>query len=138
MTETTRDLVKAFFAALTAGTFTADFFADEIHTQSISSQPNHSAEFYVGGVKATQAQFPGGLHYTIDSIIVEGDSAAAQVRGHGVTADGREYANRYGFFFTFKDGRIATLFEMFDPRPIDELIMPGIREYIARVTAAKP
>lgn len=131
MTQSLHDLVKAFFAAMPAGELTADFFASEIETQSIASQPNLSAEYYIGGINLLQAQFPDGLHYTVESIVAEGDRAAARVRGHGVMKDGREYLNDYSFWFTFKDGRIASIFEFFDPKPVDELIMPVLQAFLA-------
>lgn len=136
MTQASHDLVKAFFAAMPAGTLTTDFFAAEIETQSITSQPNHSAAFYLGGIQLLQAQFPEGLHYTVESIVAEENRAAARVRGHGTMKDGREYRNTYSFWFTFKDGKIASIFELFDPRPVDELIMPVLAAFLAE--QAKP
>ena len=136
MTQSSHDLVKSFFAAMPAGELTIDFFTPDLETQSITSPPNRSAEFYVGGINLVQAQFPAGLHYTAESIVAEGDRAAARVRGHGVMKDGREYRNDYTFWFTFRDGRIASVFEFFDPKPVDELIMPVVRAFMAE--QAKP
>lgn len=132
MTQSSHDVVKAFFAAMPGGKLTTDVFAAEIETQSISSQPNHSAEFYVAGIRLLQAQFPEGLHYTVKSIAAEGDRAAARVSAAGTMTDGREYRNEYCFWFTFKDGRIATIFEFFNPKPVDELIMPVLAAHLAK------
>jgi ketosteroid isomerase-like protein len=136
MTQSSHELVKAFFAAMPAGTLTTDFFASEIETRSITSQPQHSAEFYVGGIKLLQSQFPEGLYYTVESIAAEEDRAAARVTGRGTMKDGREYRNDYCFWFTFKDGRIATIFEFFNPKPVDDLIMPALSAFFAQ--QAKP
>ncbi len=131
MTQSSHDLVKSFFAAMPAGELTEDFFTPDMETQSITSPPNRSAAFYVGGINLVQAQFPEGLHYMVEAIVAEGDRAAARVRGHGVMKDGREYRNDYTFWFTFRDGRIASVFEFFDPVPVDELIMPVVRAFMA-------
>lgn len=131
MTQSMHDVVKAFFAAMPGGNLTADFFAPEITARSITSPPTHSVAAYLGAIKLLQAQFPEGLHYTVESIAAEGDRAAARVTGRGVMHDGREYANDYCFWFTFQDGRIASIFEFFDPKPVDALIMPALKAYLA-------
>ena len=134
MPQSSHDIVKAFFEAMPAGTLTTDHFTPDFAGQSITSAPHAaSAETYVGGIGLLQSLFPDGLHYTIEAITAEADRAAAQVRGDGAMADGVRYANRYAFFFTIRDGRIASIFEFFDPAPVNELIMPRIAEAAAKM-----
>lgn len=134
MSQSSHDIVKAFFEAMLAGTLTIDHFTPDFTGQSIISAPQTaSAEAYVGGIGLLQSLFPDRLRYTVETITAEADRAAAQVRAEGTMADGARYANRYAFFFTIRDGRIASIFEIFDPAPVGELIMPRITEAAAKM-----
>ncbi len=133
MTRTAQDLVSSFFAAMPAGNLAAELFAPDLEARSITSPGAASAERYIAGIRLLQSLFPKGLHYTIDAITAEDDRAAAEVRGLGIFANGDVYSNTYVFMFRFRDGKIASMFEFFDPKPINEMIMPRLAEALAKM-----
>ncbi|MGO4711068.1 nuclear transport factor 2 family protein [Bradyrhizobium sp. 2TAF24] len=65
-------------------------------------------------------------------IIVDGDFAAVEARGHNVTKTGRRYDNQYCFTFRFAGDRIAEVTEYSDT----ELIVSALGDRMA-VMAAK-
>lgn len=124
MTETTHDLIARFFADLGAGALTEDMFTADATAWTLTTKADNPAARYRHGTKALASLFPGGLAYTVQSITVENERAAAEVTAHGVLHDGKRYANHYVLLFRIRDGRIAWLAEYFDPRPVEDLIMP--------------
>ncbi|MEW6639674.1 MAG: nuclear transport factor 2 family protein [Pseudomonadota bacterium] len=64
-------------------------------------------------------------------IIVDGDLAAVEARGHNVTRAGTRYDNEYCFVFRFADGRIAEVTEYSDT----ELIASALGERTAALSA---
>lgn len=134
MTQSSHDVVQAFFAAMPAGELTTDVFTPDFAAGSISSPDGGTtAAAYVGAIALVQSLFPERLHYAVEAITAEGNRAVAEVTAQGITADGARYANRYAFVFTIADGRIASIYEFFDPAPVNELIMPRIAEVMAQM-----
>jgi ketosteroid isomerase-like protein len=132
MTRNNHDIVEAFFAAMPNGKLTTDFFTHDSESGSITSPAPSSAEAYVRGIAPLQSLFPDGVHYAVQSITAEEDRASAEVLGEGTFADGTQYQNRYVFLFEFRDGKIARTFEYYDPKPVEELIMPRITALLGR------
>jgi len=64
-------------------------------------------------------------------IIVDGDVAAVEARGHNVTRAGARYDNEYCFVFRFAGGRIAEVTEYSDT----ELIVSALGDRTAAVAA---
>jgi uncharacterized protein len=120
MTQAVNALVTRFFADLGAGALAEDMFTADATAWTLTTKAAH----YLRGTKALASLFPQGLAYTVRSITAEADRAAAEVTAHGVLSDGKVYDNHYVMLFRVADGRIAALAEYFDPKPVDELIMP--------------
>ena len=94
-----------------------DLFAEEawVHTAGSSrvSGRRRPKEF-LGMLKKLSTVMPSAVPLRIESLIGEGDQAAAMVRGEGVTADGRPYHNHYVFWVQAAAGRIVLLCEFMD------------------------
>ena len=78
----------------------------------------------------------GGKQYRVSegtTLVV--DRVAAEVTAHGVLSDGNVYDNHYVLLCRVQDGRIAWLAEYFDPKPVEERIMPLL---IAAMGGASP
>lgn len=126
MTEHTHALVRLFFAHLGAGTLSADLFTDDATAWTLTTKTASPVAQYLRGTKALVALFPAGLAYTIASITAEADRAAAEVTAHGLLGAGQVYDNHYVMLFRIRDGKIAALSEYFDPKPVEDLIMPRL------------
>jgi ketosteroid isomerase-like protein len=124
MIQATHQFVTRFFADLGAGTLSEEMFTEDATAWTLNTKAEAPAAFYRQGTKVLASLFPEGIVYKIKSITAEDDRAAAEVTGHGVLQDGKVYDNHYVMLFRLRDGKIAALAEYFDPRPVDELIMP--------------
>lgn len=124
MTQAIHQLVTRFFADLGAGSLSDEMFTEDATAWTLNTKAEGPAAFYRQGTKVLASLFPEGIVYTIGSITAEDDRAAAEVTGHGVLNDGKVYDNHYVMLFRIRDGRIAALAEYFDPKPVEELIMP--------------
>jgi uncharacterized protein len=125
------DLIRRFFAAMPEGGHDPDMFTEDLSVITSSGPDPVSGDFYLGGIKVLQSLFPQGLHYTVESVIAEGDRAAAEVRSRGTLADGEVFGTRYAFLFTLRDGKIARIAEFFEPEPVNRLIMPKLMAAMA-------
>jgi ketosteroid isomerase-like protein len=117
--------VTRFFANQTAGAFDADLMHPQFRAWTTTSG-DMPAERYRTAPQQLAAVFKGGLQFEIDSIIVEGDRAAAEVRSHGVFHDGTAYDNRYVFIFELTDNQISSVAEHFNPEPVMTLLVPRL------------
>ncbi|MDE8651040.1 nuclear transport factor 2 family protein [Novosphingobium album (ex Liu et al. 2023)] len=131
MESPTHDLIRRFFANLGAGTPDPDMFTDDMIAWTISTHADAPGQSYLGATRMLAALFAGTLRYDVKALIVEGDRAAAQVRGSGTLASGERYENDYAHLFDLRDGRIARIAEFFDPAPVNEKIMPLLLEAMA-------
>ncbi|MDE2597752.1 MAG: nuclear transport factor 2 family protein [Sphingomonadales bacterium] len=125
------DLIRLFFATMPGGKLHPDMFTGDFTAWTCSKGVELPGEAYLGGVRMLQSFFPGGLHYTVDSLIAEGDRAAADVHAQGTLANGENFANSYAFTFRLRDGKIAAVREYFNPAPVEEKIAPLIRAFMA-------
>lgn len=119
----THALIRMFFTSMPSGT-AADLLTEDFTAWTTTSPTPAPRARYLGGIQMLQSLFPAGLHYTVDAVIAEADRAAAEVRSHGIFADGEAFSASYVFTFKLRDGRIAALAEHFDPRPVEEQIKP--------------
>ncbi len=55
---------------------------------------------------------------TVELVVVEGTSAAAQFRAQGETLSGKTYDNRYALLMTIEDGKITEMREFFDTQHV--------------------
>jgi hypothetical protein len=58
------------------------------------------------------------------SLVAEGDTVAAEVKGDVLTKDGERYANDYCFIFRFRDGKIAEVVEYGDTALEERVLGP--------------
>ncbi len=58
--------------------------------------------------------FPGGYTLHIHSVTEQDGRVAVEAQGDGVLGDGSRYTPDYAFFFTVRDGRIASMHEYID------------------------
>jgi uncharacterized protein len=124
MTHPNHQLVRDFFAALSGGSLTSQFFTDDMTAWTTTSGRTSPKEGYLAGVRIFQSLFPGGLTYTVDALTAEDDRVAAEVQSRGTLVNGVVFHNTYVFIFRIRDGRIASLAEHFDPQIVREKIMP--------------
>lgn len=136
MTQAAHELVRYFFAAMPGGKLSEDIFTSDMTAWTTSSGQEIPVGKYVGGTRMLQSLFPSGLHYTVDSITAEDDRAVAEVRAHGVLADGTDFQNSYVFVLRLRDGKIASLREHFNPAPVVEKIVPRIQAMMAQAAKA--
>jgi uncharacterized protein len=123
MTQPNHQLVRDFFAALSSGSLSSQFFTDDMTAWTTTSGTSPK-EKYLAGVRILQSLFPGGLTYTVDALTAEEDRVAAEVQSRGTLVNGASFHNTYVFMFRIRDGRIASLAEHFDPQIVREKVMP--------------
>lgn len=124
MTQATHALITQFFADLGAGKLAEEMFTGDATAWTVSTRTDTPASGYRHATGILASLFPEGITYSVLSVIAEGDHAAARVVGRGRLHDGKDYENDYVHTFELRGGRIARLEEFFDPRPVDDLIMP--------------
>jgi uncharacterized protein len=123
MTRLHHQLVRDFFAALSAGSLSSRFFTDDMTAWTTTSGTS-AREKYLAGVGVLQSLFPTGLIYTVDALTAEEDRVAAEVQSRGTLVNGESFHNVYVFIFRIRDGRIASVAEHFNPQIVREKIMP--------------
>lgn len=133
MTQAAHELVRYFFTAMPEGTLNADIFTPDMTAWTLTSGQESPVGRYVGGIKLLQSLFPEGLHYAVGSITAEDDRAVAEVRAHGVFADGSGFENVYVFLFRLRDGKIAGIREYFNPAPVMEQLAPRMQAAMAQM-----
>lgn len=122
-----RRLVRAFFAAVTAGELPDDLLAPDMVAWTTTQGEMPKAAYQdIIRLLARMSQVP--LTFTIDSITAEDDRAAAEVRSEGVLIDGKPYANTYFFLFRIRDGRIARVCEHFNALIVQERMIPLVQQ----------
>lgn len=131
MTNAHHQIARDFFAALSTGDFPDMLFAPGLTAWTTTSGTQDGAK-YLGGVKMLHTLFRDGHHYAIDSLTAEGDRVAAEVQSHGTFINGVEYGNRYVFMLRIVDGRIASVAEHFNPQPVQEKLVPLLKEVMSK------
>lgn len=96
-----------------------DLLADEFVYEFIGRIPGGpmlvGKDQFISGVVPRAGQwFPYGLNLKIVTCIGEGPYVAVQAESHTTLADGRPYANRYHFHFSFVGGLIVLVREYLD------------------------
>ena len=134
MTQPTHQLIRRFFANLGAGTPDPDMFAPDLTAWTVSTRTESPGTHYLGATRVLASLFPQGLTYDVRSIVADDTRAAADVHGSGALPDGKIYRNDYAHLFDLKDGKITRIAEFFDPKPVEDLIMPLL---MAAMTAQK-
>jgi len=125
-----RARIGSFFDALTQGAFPHDLFAPDACFWTTASGPVDPG-LYLRVPAMLASIFPYGLAFTIDSLILEGDRAAAEVRSHGRFDGDQVYANSYAFLFRFDGDRIASVAEHFNPLRVPPTLAERMRAGLA-------
>lgn len=120
-------LVRSFFQGLTDGVFPEGLFVSDPSFWTTASGAME-ADRYLAVPPMLAAIFPEGLAFEIDDLVIEGESAAAQVRSRGVFDQSRVYTNTYAFFFGFREGRIAAVAEHFNPLRVSAELAARMQE----------
>src|SRR3974390_2052788 len=123
MTRSNHQLVRDFFAALSTGSLSSQFFTDDMTAWTTTSGKSPK-EKYLAGVRMLQSLFPAGLTYTIDALTAEEDRVAAEAQSRGTLVNGESFHNVYMFMFRIRDVRIASVAEHFNPQIVREKIVP--------------
>ena len=118
-TDETRALVRRYFDWMKAGSpKLPELLADDVTWWVPPSSPLGGHHEGKAKELALMAQgvglYDGPLEVTIESLIAEGDRAAAQLVIDGRTAKGEPYHNFYHFAFRVRDGRICAVREYED------------------------
>ena len=124
MAQTTRELVTRFFADLNAGAPDEALFTPDWVVWTLSTRAEESGRSDLEANRILLSLFPEGLAYRVDTLLVAGDRAAARVTAQGTLTNGEEYLNHYVFLFETRDGLIARIEEFFDPKLVEEQLMP--------------
>ena len=126
-TTTNKEAVENFFSHLNTGDFKAAFerVADDVAWWIPGTLPfsgTKDKKGYMSIVERIRGGFPGGLAFEIKSLVGEGEKVAAEVESMGRHANGKTYANKYHFLFSFKDGRVVGVKEYMDTLHLKDLI----------------
>lgn len=131
MSDANRDVIRRFFANMNQGTPDEALFTPDWTVWTLSTRADGPGREDLEGNRLLASLFPGGLVYTVGSILVDGDGAAARVTAEGLLRDGRQYRNDYVFLFELRDERIARIEEFYDTGPVAETLMPLMVEAMA-------
>ncbi len=80
-------------------------------------------KFLANMPKTLTAMFPKGLNMKLGTVIAEGPHVAIQAESDTVAGNGKNYANRYHFYFLFDGDRIAQVREYNDVNLVREVFM---------------
>ncbi len=118
-------IVRAYFAAIEAGTLPDDLLADDFTVWTTTQGPL-AKEQYQGAILLLAKLTDGSIRFTVDSITAEADRAVAEARATARLVDGSDYENTYVFVFRISDGRIRSIAEHFNPLVVIEKLVPLI------------
>jgi hypothetical protein len=100
----------------------ADNFEFEMMGRLPGISPIRGKEVFIANMpKTLKAMFPNGLNLKLGTVIAEGSHVAVQAESDTVAGNGRKYANRYHFHFTFDGDRIAQVREYNDVNHVREV-----------------
>lgn len=111
-----RDLDTLFADFDEAGTWTMPFLADRF---AFAGERDKAA------MRALLDQFLGGFdhfEFTVDHAVAEGDTVAIQGTSKGTGPGAATYRNTYHLFFTFRDGKVLKVRELFDPYQVEAYV----------------
>ncbi len=77
---------------------------------------------YLQVVASIRRGFPDGLRLELQSMIAEGGTVAAEVKGEGEHVNGKKYANKYHFLITVENGQMTEIKEYMDTLHLFQLI----------------
>jgi hypothetical protein len=123
--------IAAFFAALPTGKVPPELVTDDMVAWTPTSGETSRPRF-AGGISALASLFAGDFSYRVESLIEEGDLAAAEVRSTGTFLDGEPYEQTHMFAFAFRGERIARVAEHMNTAITMEKIVPRMQALMAK------
>ncbi|MDE2403705.1 MAG: nuclear transport factor 2 family protein [Sphingomonadales bacterium] len=121
--ERARELVRGYFAGVTAGKLPADILHPDLVGWTTHRGAMPGADYCaLIPVLASICKVP--LAFTIDAITVEDDRAVAEARSVGTLIDGTDYRQTYVFAFRFRDDRIVSIAEHYNALVVEATMMP--------------
>ena len=120
--KTSEATVRAFFDQLNTGDMeNIRAFVKEATWRPMVKGLGH-AEAYSGDAIVDEFLTPvrgaffqdGDPKVSIDLLVADDNAVAVETAGTGKLLDGRDYDNRYAWFFRLKDGRITEIHEYLD------------------------
>ena len=125
-------LVERFFGAMNSGDvdFIVNSYAEGGQLQTMGNtliSGTFSKEQITASAGGIFDVFPGGISFTIDSMIAEGDRVAVEAHSEGQHVSGQIYSNEYHFLFQFRDGKLLKLKEYMDTERVTDVLCGGQR-----------
>jgi ketosteroid isomerase-like protein len=136
MSEANHQIARDFVAALSGGALPDALLAPDF-TVWTTTTPGIDGATYQGGIVLLATVFSEKPIYSIDSLTAEDDRVIVEAQARGVLVNGEPYHNCYVFVLRIRDGRIAALAEHFDPRIIQDKIMPLLHAAMAKAPAVQ-
>ena len=127
MSESNKDIARAYFAAVTAGELPDSLLTPDMTAWTTTQGPLDKAT-YQGLIKLLARMCARPLAFTIQSLTAEDDRVVAEATSEGVLVNGEPYGNTYIFVFRIRDGRIAAIAEHFNALITQEKLIPLMRE----------
>jgi uncharacterized protein len=113
------------------GHFPDDLLTSDMTIWTITSGSADKARLE-GGMKVLASIFGGTLEYIMDTLIVEGDRVAAEVKSRGTLISGEPFKNDHVFMFRLREGRIAAVAEYMNQPVVREKIVPLMQSVMAQ------
>lgn len=126
-TEQSKAVVARFLEAFSRGDYDAAFtLVDEAVEWGIWTGELTPTILTKKEIKAQLEQARAGFAEPVAwnpiATTAEGDHVAVEIEGSALTKGGHRYRNHYHNLFIFRDGRIATVREMFEDAPVQALM----------------
>jgi len=131
MTPASHQIVRDFFAAVTAGELPDSLLTPDMKGWT-TTQGSMDKAAYQHVIRLLSEMTPQPLRFIIDSITAEDDRAVAEVHSEGTLINGEDYANTYVFVFRIRDGKIASVAEHFNALIVQEKLIPLMADLRAK------
>lgn len=129
--QTSQQLIRAFFDAVSAGEVPGELLAPDMTFWSVSGGEADKTRF-LGGIKLLAQVANQSIRYDIVSLTEEEDRLAAEIRSSGTLINGDTFQNNHMFLFRLHNGKIAHGAEYMDQMVVREKIAPLMQEAIAK------
>jgi uncharacterized protein len=128
-TERNKAIVLEFLTALAAADAETigRLLADDAEVWIAGNLPHSgfkSGAQVISGVPKMPKAFKGPLTINVKEFTAEGDRVAVEAEGHGVTAAGKKYENKYHSLFVIRGEKIVVLKEYMDTGHAAEAFPP--------------
>jgi ketosteroid isomerase-like protein len=136
MTDTNRQLARAFFVALANGELPDDMLTPDM-TGWLTTQGMISKAAYQQVVRLLDKMCAQPLTYTLHSLTAEEDRVVVEAESEGELINGESYRNTYVYVMRFRDGKLASVAEHYNALIAQQKLLPLMKELMAD-KSAKP